>query len=136
MHLLGDIIGHDIISNKYSIAYNNLKAVIELERLESEDKIPNALFDMFNNISETKDNLSSNTPLLILEQYYMRNMRNLNKEVYIEHDNNGYSIKVSDLYLILEEFYIKIYMLAVTIADFYNIEYKLKKQNLGEENYI
>jgi len=27
-------------------------------------------------------------------------------------------------------------MLAVTIADFYNIEYKLKKQNLGEENYI
>lgn len=136
--LLGEVIGNELNMNKYSIAFNSLKAIIELESKETHDKIPDSLFKLFDDILLKKDNLinDKNIPLLILEQYYVRNVNNLNKELYIEYNNINFTMRVSTLYVILEEFYNTLYSLAITIADYYNLEIKLKKSNQETQNFI
>jgi len=138
--LLGEIIGSaSIIQNKYSVAYNNLSAVIELERNDSKDKLPDTLFEEFEAIKQITNNLSNETkdiPFLILEQYYFRNYRDLNREIYIEWKNVAFEMKIKELFLLLEKFFNKIYMLAVKIADYYNLELKLKKTNEVKASYL
>jgi len=138
--LLGEIIGSaSIIQNKYSIAYNNLSAVIELERNDNKDKLPDTLFKEFETIKQITNNLSTETkdiPFLILEQYYFRNYRDLNREIYIEWKNVAFEMKIKELFLLLEKFFNKIYMLAVKIADYYNLELKLKKTNEVKASYL
>jgi len=138
--LLGEIIGSaSVIQNKYSMAYNNLSAVIELERNDNKDKLPDTLFKEFETIKQITNNLSNETkniPFLILEQYYFRNYRDLNREIYIEWKNVAFEMKIKELFLLLEKFFNKIYMLAVKIADYYNLELKLKKTNEVKASYL
>jgi len=138
--LLGEIISNNgVIQNKYSNAYNSLLAVIELEYNDEKDKLPQKLFDEFEEIKQITCNLSPETkdvPFIILEQYYFRNFNDLNREIYIEWRTNAFEMKIKELFLLLEDFFHKIYMLAVKIADFYNLEFKLKKNNKDDNLYL
>lgn len=138
--LSGIISSSGVHQSKYSNCYNELKAIIELEKKEKDkDKIPKSFFEEFEEITGSINNLSERTegvPLLILEQYFLRNSNDLKKYVYIEYDEVKIDMMTGDLYLILEEFYVKIYLLAVKIADFYNIDIKLKKERKEEDTYL
>jgi len=138
--LLSDIIGSDgVHNNKYSTSFNNLKAVISLERQDKKDKLPEKLFNNFNQLSIKKDNLNkkySNIPLLILEQYFLRNSNQLDQEIYIEYNNKNISVKVTELYILLEDYFFEMYLLAVKIADFYNFEIKLKRNTENKNEYL
>ena len=138
--LSGIISSSGVHQSKYSNCYNELKAIIELEKKEKDkDKIPKSFFEEFDEITKSINNLSEKTegvPLLILEQYFLRNSNDLKRYVYIEYDEVKIDMMTGDLYLILEEFYVKIYLLAVKIADFYNIDIKLKKEKKEEDTYL
>jgi len=140
MTLLGEIIGSTgLVQNKYSQGLNNLRAVIELEKDEVKDKLPEDIFREFENIKAKSFNLSSDlkgVPLLIIEQYYLRNHRDLSAEIYIEWKDLSLDMKIKELYLILEEFYYLIYILAVKISDYYQLEFKLKKSRDSSSEYI
>ena len=148
--LLSDIIsGKGIYQHKYSTAYNWIKAVIELEKKEKINKIPDRLFNKFKEIEfKTINGLNerfAGIPLLILEQYFFRNNNDLNNYIAIEFrysisENEEKTIEVTniyctDLYLLLEEFFNEIYFLAIEILDFYSLEIKLKNEKtIGKEN--
>lgn len=135
--LLSSIIASNGVHHgKYSNAFNSMKAIIELEEKETKNKIPKEFFDEFKSIEEHTLNLHeklTDVPLLVVEQYFLRNAKNLNKYVYVEFMKKNVEFKVVDLYLILEEFFIRLYLLAVQIADFYNLEIKLKKSTKETE---
>ena len=139
VHLLSNILSSEYNFNKYSISLNNVSAVISLEKEETKNPLPNSLFKEYDEILSLSNNLLSSdkkVPLLILEQYYSRNSANLNKELYIEYNNSNFEVKVSELYVLLEEFFMKIYILAVKISDYYNLEIKLKTNKDEEQKYL
>lgn len=140
MTLLGEIISsNNILQNKYSKALDNLSAVILLERDETKDKLPKSLFNDFEEIKSKCNNLTAltkNVPLLILEQYYVRNFRDLSREIYVEWNDDAFEIKIKELYLILEKYFYEMYIMAIRIADFYNLEFKLKKGKEDTSSFI
>lgn len=138
--LTGIIAGSDGVSmNKYSTAFNCLKAIIVLELSEKKDKLPKQLFKDFSELEKQADNLSEkfpNIPLLIIEQYFLRNNKTLDAEIYIEYNHLNISVVITELYILLEDFYFKMYLLAVQIADAYNLEIKIKSERTSQTDYL
>ena len=136
--LLSSIISaQGVYHGKYSGGYNAIKSIIELEELENNNKIPQSFFDKFKEIQILSANLNEKlhgVPLIVIEQYFLRNSQNLNKYVYIDYNHLNIEFIVIDLYVILERFFNEIYALAVRIADYYNLEVKLKKIKTSDEN--
>lgn len=127
--------------SKYSTAFNTLKSIINIELKErSKERLPEEIFIKFRNIEESSTKLDENLqgfPLLIIEEYFFRNIDSLDKFIYLAYNKLEYAeYKVINIYEILEQFFQQIYFLAVEIADFYSIEIKLKsnKQNNKDEN--
>lgn len=128
-----------VFYNKYSNSFNALKGIIELEGKETINKLPSLFFDEFKSIEKAINNLDvrlPDVPLLIVEQYFFRNAKNLSKFVYIEWGLVKTDFKVIDLYLILETFFSRIYMLCIGIADYYNLDIKLKNERKERVDYI
>jgi len=140
LNLLSGIIGSVGVSyNKYTNSFNSLKAVIQLERSEKKDKLPKYMFEEFDELENIKDNLNnkfSNIPLLILEQYFFRNSKTLDAEIYIEYKHKNINAVITELYILLEDYFFKMYLLAVQIADFYNLEIKIKKDTQSKTEYL
>jgi len=138
--LLSGIIGSSGISyNKYTNSFNSLKAVIKLEHSEKKDKLPKYMFEEFDKLENIKDNLNkkfSGIPLLILEQYFFRNSKTLDAEIYIEYEHKNINAIITELYILLEDYFFKMYLLAVEIADFYNLEIKIKKDTQSKTEYL
>ena len=123
---------------KYSACFNALKSVIDLENKDKDDRLNKVLFDKFKDIEKSITNLDERIkdfPLLIVEEYLMRNQGNLDKYIYLTYNNleNTGDIQVMDLYIILEKFFEKMYHLAVEIADYYSLDVKLKSSNENQE---
>lgn len=138
LSLLSNILGgRGVYENKYTLGYNSLKAVIELELKEKKDRLPKHIFDRFNNIQENLSNVNEKlvgVPIIILEQYFLRNTKSLNRYVYIMHEDIEIEIKVIEIYTILENWYFHLFLIASEIADYYNLEIKLKKEkDLNED---
>lgn len=120
---------------KYTDALKRLKAVITLEREEKgSSKMNENLFKLFEEIEKKSNSLTEDLkgiPLMILEQYFLLNSNKLDVYLNIEYHNicpkKEYYVK--DLYLILEEYFNEMYMLAIRITDLYSIEIKLKTNN-------
>lgn len=126
----------DGVANKYSKAYLNLKAVMDLEEQEKY-KMSKSLKDDFINIKEKYISFLEEIPLAIIEKYFYMNLDDLNKFIYISYkEKEIYSISVIELYMELEEFYNEIFKLGSLIANFYNIEIKINKNatDSGEES--
>lgn len=126
---------------KYTESLNILKAIIKLESKEtSSDKLGEEYFDRFKQIENNSINLHSDLgsmPLSVAEQFFIRNSSDLSRYLYMEYrDNEIKDMKVIELYNILEEFFLEMYILAVEIADHYSLEIKLKKDNKGKEDIL
>lgn len=122
-----------IFQHKYSTAYNCLLAIIELEKKETHtEKLPNRFFERFDEITKLLDNLDEKVkdiPLLIVEQYFIRNSSELSKYIFIQYGKieGNSDLQCFHLYEILEAFFQKVYLLCVEIADYYSLEIKLKR---------
>ena len=127
-----------VFHHKYSIALNTMKAIIELEQKEKENKLPSEYFKRFSDIEKNSSHINTlfkGIPLLLLEQYFLRNSKTLDKYLNISYKNIDIeTFQVYDLYLALEQYFLKLFMLAVEIADFYSIEIKIKNTNSSEDN--
>ena len=130
LNLLSNIIGITGVNPfKYSTAFNSLNAVIELEKKETKNKLPESIFKEFEDIKNRENNLNDDLkgiPLLILEQYFVRNSNNLDKYIYIQYNTINKELRVIELYLVLERYFEKMFILASKIADYYNLEIKIK----------
>lgn len=123
---------------RYSKAYLNLCAVVEIE--EQEDNTFNVkLLEEFRKLQQQYHLFIDNIPLPIAQDYYSRNLgSSMNKFIYMEYQNEAPdSLLLSDLFLRLEEFYSKVYILACKIANMYNIEIKVNTDyEVNEKEYV
>lgn len=135
--LLGNIIGNSgVYQHKYSTGFNSLKSIMKLESKETQNKLPLEMFDRFKELEDNLTNINPKVkgiPLLVLEQYFLRNTNNLNNWVYIEYGKKGTDLRIVDLYLMLETWFSELYLLASEIADYYNYEVKMKSSS--EEDF-
>lgn len=129
-----------VFQHKYTTCYNTLSSVIDLEKKEEQAKLPKEIFEKFNHLKELSNNLEpklKGIPLLIIEQYFLRNSNKLEKYLYINYkDIEVVDMKVSDLYIVLENFFYEIYNLAVEISDYYSLDVKLKSTDSAGSNEI
>ena len=108
---------------------------VEIETEEVTKKLDQA-YNELSKRAKVKGFRPGKTPRRILEQYYIRNSRDLSREIYIEWDDDAFEIKIKELYLILEKFYYTMYLLSVKIANYYNLEFKLKKGKEDTQNFL
>lgn len=145
--LLSQILSMEgVFHHKYSTAYNILTSVIELEKNEREkNKLPKEIFERYEKIKSRAFNLDEKIkgfPLLVVEQYFLRNSKQLDAYVYMVYGDLEYTdFQSINLYELLENFFREIYFLCVEIADYYSLEIKLKSKKQinsseGEDNYL
>lgn len=127
--LLSEIISSSgVFQHKYSRAYQTFMSVCDLE-IKSDNKFLTKFGNRIKEIQSKKDKLYHDIPLLVLEQYFLRNSEKLSLELYIEYENKSYpDLKVYRLYELLEAFFNEIFCLAVEIADYYSYEVKYNKK--------
>jgi len=120
----------NFLSDKYSKSYINLKTLFEIE-----DDIDKDLKKQFNQIEAEYLDFLDGFPLEIIEIYYYRNKEYLNKYLNINYKNlESYAkYRVSDVYMKLELFYNRIFLIASKIANLYNLEVKVN-QNKNNDN--
>lgn len=126
---------------KYTNSYNILKGIITLEEKEKgKTKLSDDYFNRFKELESTLKDLDeriSGFSLRVVEEYFFRNRNRLDKYIYMcqgEIESNS-DLKVIDLFEILEDFFLKVYLMALEIGDMYALEIKLKKANdTGEED--
>jgi len=127
--LLLDIITSQEIPNKYSKGFLNLLTIFKLEEQEG-FKLPDYIINKFKKLEQKFISFYNNIPLRVIEKYYIKYMLDYNKYVYIEY--NGFEIdnlKVIDIYLLLEQFFDDLYLIASLIASYYSLEIKINKPN-------
>lgn len=127
--LLYMILDNPNIATKYSKAFLNLKNVIELEKKEN-SKFDKSIIDSFNELSKKYNSFLNKVPLRVVETYFRKYAEDLEYYVYLEYEGNEVSdLKIIDIYIKLEDFFSECFELACKIADFYNLEIKLNKDD-------
>lgn len=144
-NLLIDILAYDNATPlKYSKCLLNLKTIFEIEKQES-FKYPDYFYKIFNELREKEKNFINNIPLLIVEKYFYAKNQNLNGFVSISYlipnekgENIEHNLNMSsnDLYLILEDYFSKIFMLASLMANYYNLEIKVNDTATKNKTFI
>ncbi|MFW6173087.1 MAG: hypothetical protein ACOC5T_05025 [Elusimicrobiota bacterium] len=114
--------------NKYSKAFLNLKNVFELEKKEN-FKFSPEICEKFTKIEEKYLSFINNIPLKVIETYFTIYSNDLEHYIYLDYQGSEVSdLKIIDLFIKLEQYYEEIFALACEIANFYNLEIKLKGQ--------
>lgn len=132
--LLYEVFNASSIPHKYSKSFLNLSVLMELEK-EDEFKFDKNILDEFEEIKKLYNDFMSGIPLVIIEQYYLRNSTNLNKPLYIEYQKKQIiDKKVIDFYILLEDFYNKIFLLGSKIGNLYNLEIKVNVKTNDQNN--
>ncbi len=130
--LLYMILDNPNIATKYSKAFLNLKNVIELEKKEN-SKFDKSIIDSFNELSKKYNSFLNKVPLRVVETYFRKYAEDLEYYVYLEYEGNEVSdLKIIDIYIKLEDFFSECFELACKIADFYNLEIKLNKDDKSD----
>jgi len=118
---------------KYTNSYNILKGIITLEEKEKgKTKLSSDYFNRFKELEDSLTNLDERIKgfsLRVVEEYFFRNRNRLDKYIYMnqgEIESNA-DLKVIDLFEVLENFFLKVYLMALEIGDMYALEIKLKK---------
>lgn len=124
--LLFQILDCPNIPNKYTKSYLNLKNVFELEKSDN-FTFDDELIKKFSDITIEFNSFLNKIPLKVIETYFKTNAEKLDDYIYLEYKGNEVSdMKNIDLFMELEMFFDKLFSLACEIANFYNIEIKLK----------
>jgi hypothetical protein len=130
-NLLIDILNPHQIFMKYSKSLLDLKTLMSIE-LKENFKFPKEILDLYNDIISVENDFINGIPLRIIEKYYFMKAEKLNSFVNIEYNNFQINMRISELYVILEEFYSKLYLIASLIGNYYNIEIKVNTESNNE----
>lgn len=131
---------HDILNSKgvfyhkYTNSYHAMRNILDLEFKEDKevnkkikpifDKITNKYVDFYKGIS-----------LTIMEQFFMRNNKDLGRFIPIEFNDEDYGeISAMNLYVMLEDFFNEIFNLAVMVANLYSYEIKFNEISKNANN--
>ena len=113
--------------NKFSNSFLNLKNVLDIEK--DEGKFSDNILKSFKEIEEEYDSFIQDIPLRVIERYYIDNRTEYKKHVYLAYGEKELSdLTILQLYDKLEEFFSKVFNLAVRTANYYNIEIKTNKK--------
>ena len=144
-NLLIDILAYDSAGAfKYSKCLLNIKTIWSLEELENFN-FPETFKKIYAEIIAKEHNFMANIPLLIVEKHYYSKVVNLNGYVsicYYVKDKEGVeterllNIPVNELYLELEDFFNKIFLLASLFANYYNLEIKINDTATKNKTFI
>jgi len=116
-------------SNKYSKSLLNLKTIVELEEKEK-FKIPENVLLKIEDLKKKEDEFIEGIPLNIIEHYFSQKSSNFNSYINCMFKDKEINIKVNELYILLEDFYKEIFLVASLLATYYNLEIKIT----GESN--
>ena len=132
-HLLFEIINNSFASpNRYSKAFSNLSMVLKLEENEK-FSFPEIIITEFSQITTEYHNFLAGIGVRVIERYYLEHREKLNKMVFFEFEGKEITdIKIIELYEKLEIFYGKMFELACQIASYYNLEIKLNKGAINQ----
>lgn len=131
--LLFSILENINSNNKYSKAYLNLKNVIELEKKEKDFK-DQELIEDFEKITKNYNEFINGIPLVVVEKFYFENNARSDDYLYLEYNEQDFSLIAMEIFNRLELFFSEVFELACRIANFYNLEIKLGNNNSGSEN--
>jgi len=144
-NLLIDILAYDSSALfKYSKCLLNIKTLFEIEKTEGYI-FPQNYYEIYNSILEKEKDFLNGIPLLIVEKYFYNKIQHLNGYVSIsyytknENDENiehNINMTVNDLYLLLEDFFNKIFLLASLLANYYNLEIKVNDTSVKNKTFI
>lgn len=125
-HLLQDtIIASNDQYKKYSKCFMNIKNIFVLEGSQIKDK---NILEHYEDLLRLFNDFHDGVPLRIMEENFYRYITDF-KKIYVPyHDNKQRKeISIEQLYLQLEEFYDRVFFIAVSIADKYSYEIPFKK---------
>lgn len=130
-NLLIDVI-NPVEINKYSKSLLNLKTLFYIEQKEG-FQFPKNILEIYNEILEKEDNFLNEIPLLIIEKQYYRKASNINGYVSIYMSNQReLNLEVAELFILLEAYYSKMFLLASLVANYYSIEVKINDKKKDE----
>lgn len=129
-----DILNPTTNFNKYSKSLLNIKTLIELEKKEGFE-LPKEIIENYNKIIKKEYNFINNIPLNIIEHYFYKKINNLNSYINIEFKENEVNIKTNEIFILLENFYNEIFLLASLIANYYNLEIKINNKR-DNDDYV
>lgn len=124
-NLLLDILNPLEKTNKYSKSLLNIKTAIELEK-EEDFEIPTAILSKFNLLEKRANNFLNGIPLKVVEKAYYLHAKNFKKSIFMSYKNNSLTMNINEIYIELEEYFNKIFILASLMANYYNLEIKIK----------
>ena len=121
---------HDILNSKgvfyhkYSNSYNAIKNILELE-FEEDREVNKKIKPKFDEITKKYKDFYKGISLIVMEQFFMRNNKDLGKIIPLEFNDNYYGeVAAMELYVMLENFFNEIFKLAVIVANLYSYEIK------------
>lgn len=123
--------------NKYSKSFYNIVNIFKLEE-NTNFKFKDSQLEEFKTIKDLFSNIKNNVPLLVLEQFYLESEKSLNGYISIRYQGtHTLNLSVMVAYELLENFYNKIFSLACSIGDLYNLEIKINansQKNKDDKN--
>ena len=123
-NLLIDILSPHNITLKYSKSLLNLKTLMIIEKKDN-FVFPDEIYNLYKEIIKVEDNFLNGIPLRIVEKYYFMKSDKLNSYINIEYGEYQINKRVSEIYILLEEYYSKLYLIGSLIGNYYNIEIKV-----------
>lgn len=125
-HLLQDtIIASNDQYKKYSKCFMNMKNIFVLEGSQIKDE---NIIEHYKDLLRLFNDFHDGVPLRIMEENFYRYITDF-KKIYVPYHNakQRKEISIEELYLKLEEFYDRVFFIAVSIADKYSYEIPFKK---------
>jgi hypothetical protein len=135
LSLLSLILDNPNIGNKYSKCFLNLKNVFELEQNE-EFEFSEKFIKSFEELEKKFNSFHNGIPLSIIEKYYIAKVNELDEYVYIEYNEKELTLRIIDLYVLLEQYFSEIFSLACEIADYYNLEVKINSGTQKDKEFL
>ena len=130
-NLLLDILNPLEKQNKYSKGILNLKTALELEKEEGFE-VPEKILNDFAKLEKRSKSFINNIPLVIVEKYFYKNQDKFKKEVFVKYAEHSFNKPINEIYLELEQFYNELFITASMLANYYNLEIKMKTKTNNE----
>lgn len=131
-NLLVEILGNSNTPTKYSKGLLNLKTIFELEQKEK-FKIPKAIILLFEKLVLKEDNFINNIPLILIERSFILKSSNLNSYINLQYKEFELTKNSGEVFILLEDFYKEMFLIAGLMASFYNLEIKINVDKNHED---
>lgn len=118
--------------NRYSKCFLNLKNVLMLEQ-EENFQFSEDILEKFDELEKKYNEFLRGIPLEVCELYLFDNIEDKNKYITILYQDLNTTIKVIELYIMLENFFKEVYSLTCLVANLYNLEVKINNSSNSNE---